>query len=92
MFNNVFVLEEIIKASVRQTVVFADNFYVLLSGLWAVVNNAGLNAFGYVEWVPIGVCKKVMDVNVWGAVRVIRAFLPLLRDTKGSSLSCCSVL
>lgn len=52
-----------------------------------MVNNAGLNSFGYVEWVPIGICKKVMDVNVWGAVRVIRAFLPLLRDTKGLKLS-----
>lgn len=48
-----------------------------------MVNNAGLNAFGYVEWVPITTCKKVMDVNVWGAVRIIHAFLPLLRDTKG---------
>lgn len=57
-----------------------------------MVNNAGLNAFGYVEWVPIDVCKKVMDVNVWGAVRVIRAFLPLLRDTRGMNLMCCSVL
>lgn len=52
-----------------------------------MVNNAGLNAFGYVEWVPIATCKKVMDVNVWGAVRVIRAFLPLLRDTKGFDFS-----
>jgi NAD(P)-dependent dehydrogenase (short-subunit alcohol dehydrogenase family) len=66
--------------------VCVNNCTVLLSGLWAVVNNAGLNSFGYVEWVPIGICKKVMDVNVWGAVRVIRAFLPLLRDSKGLEL------
>lgn len=61
-------------------------------GLWAVVNNAGLNSFGYAEWVPIGLCKKVMDVNVWGAVRVIRAFLPLLRDTKGRIVNLSSAL
>jgi len=61
-------------------------------GLWAVINNAGLNSFGYVEWVPIDICKKVMDVNVWGAVRVIRAFLPLLRDSKGRIVNLSSAL
>ncbi|XP_069683944.1 D-beta-hydroxybutyrate dehydrogenase, mitochondrial-like [Periplaneta americana] len=52
-------------------------------GLWGIVNNAGLSTFGYVEWVPISTCKKIMDVNVWGTIRVIRAFLPFIRESKG---------
>lgn len=71
----------------QQKIWSVDDCDDVLSGLWAVVNNAGLNAFGYVEWVPITTCKKVMDVNVWGAVRVIHSFLPLLRDTRGLKLS-----
>ncbi|KAJ9589699.1 hypothetical protein L9F63_017105, partial [Diploptera punctata] len=52
-------------------------------GLWGIVNNAGWSTFGHVEWVPISVCKKSLEVNVWGMMRVIRAFLPLIRNSKG---------
>ena len=52
-------------------------------GLWGIVNNAGLSTFGYVEWVPISTCKKLMEVNVWGMIRIIQAFLPFVRQSKG---------
>lgn len=52
-------------------------------GLWGVVNNAGWSTFGHVEWVPLSVCCKSMEVNVWGMMRVIRTFLPLIRRSKG---------
>ncbi|KAJ9580149.1 hypothetical protein L9F63_004222, partial [Diploptera punctata] len=59
------------------------NKHLPTGGLWGIVNNAGLSTFGFVEWVPISTCKKLMDVNVWGMIRVIQAFLPLVRESKG---------
>ncbi|XP_041625768.1 17-beta-hydroxysteroid dehydrogenase type 2 isoform X3 [Vulpes lagopus] len=53
-------------------------------GLWAVVNNAGvicLPADG--ELIPMTDYKKCMAVNFFGAVEVTKAFLPLLRKSKG---------
>lgn len=56
----------------------------LSSGLWAVVNNAGiigLPADG--ELIPMTNYKQCMAVNFFGAVEVTKAFLPLLRKSKG---------
>ena len=53
------------------------------SGLWAVVNNAGIIVPGFVEWITMDDMKKVVDVNLWGTISVTRAFLPLLKQTKG---------
>ncbi|XP_045674890.1 17-beta-hydroxysteroid dehydrogenase type 2 isoform X1 [Phyllostomus hastatus] len=53
-------------------------------GLWAVVNNAGilgLPADG--ELIPMSQYKQCMAVNFFGAVEVTKAFLPLLRKSKG---------
>ncbi|XP_045295817.1 17-beta-hydroxysteroid dehydrogenase type 2 [Leopardus geoffroyi] len=53
-------------------------------GLWAVVNNAGiigLPADG--ELIPMTNYKQCMAVNFFGAVEVTKAFLPLLRKSKG---------
>lgn len=53
-------------------------------GLWAVVNNAGilgLPADG--ELIPMSHYKQCMAVNFFGAVEVTKAFLPLLRKSKG---------
>ncbi|XP_066996243.2 17-beta-hydroxysteroid dehydrogenase type 6-like [Anabrus simplex] len=51
--------------------------------LWAVVNNAGIAAFAEVEWHSIDSIKKIFDINVYGQLRVTRALLPLLRESKG---------
>ncbi|KAM5298174.1 17-beta-hydroxysteroid dehydrogenase type 2 isoform 1-T1 [Glossophaga mutica] len=53
-------------------------------GLWAVINNAGilgLPADG--ELIPMSHYKQCMAVNFFGAVEVTKAFLPLLRKSKG---------
>ncbi|XP_022100733.1 D-beta-hydroxybutyrate dehydrogenase, mitochondrial-like [Acanthaster planci] len=52
-------------------------------GLWAIVNNAGLSTFGEVEWCSLAVFKRMAEVNVWGGIRAIKAFLPLIRKAKG---------
>lgn len=44
-----------------------------------LVNNAGIAALGSMEENSIADWNRVFDVNVFGPVRVIRAFLPLLR-------------
>ncbi|XP_073911684.1 17-beta-hydroxysteroid dehydrogenase type 2 isoform X3 [Castor canadensis] len=53
-------------------------------GLWAVVNNAGIIHFPIDgELIPMDDYKKCMAVNFFGAVEVTKAFLPLLRKSKG---------
>ena len=51
--------------------------------LWAVVNNAGIVTFGPLDWGSIEKYKKIFDVNTFGIARVTRAFLPLIRGSKG---------
>ncbi|XP_022110912.1 D-beta-hydroxybutyrate dehydrogenase, mitochondrial-like [Acanthaster planci] len=60
--------------------------------LWGVVNNAGVLTFGMVEWICLDAFKKVMEVNTWGMVRVTKAFLPLIRKSKGRIVNMSSVL
>lgn len=53
------------------------------SGLWAVVNNAGVSTFGEVEFTSVESYKQVSEVNLWGTIRVTKAVLPLIRKAKG---------
>ncbi|XP_022100681.1 D-beta-hydroxybutyrate dehydrogenase, mitochondrial-like isoform X1 [Acanthaster planci] len=62
------------------------------TGLWAIVNNAGISTFGDVEFCGLDVYQRVANVNLWGAIRVCKAFLPLLRKTKGRVVNVTSVL
>lgn len=56
------------------------------SGLWAVVNNAGVSTFGEVEFTSMDTYKQVSEVNLWGTIRVTKAVLPLIRRAKGKPL------
>ncbi|XP_054566421.1 17-beta-hydroxysteroid dehydrogenase type 2 isoform X2 [Eptesicus fuscus] len=61
-----------------------DQKAVLITGLWAVVNNAGILGLPTDgELIPMIHYKRCMDVNFFGAVEVTKAFLPLLRKSKG---------
>ncbi|CAG2104147.1 unnamed protein product [Medioppia subpectinata] len=51
--------------------------------LWALVNNAGLFSCGHLEWGTLDTFNKVFAVNVFGMIRVTRAFLPLIKESKG---------
>lgn len=51
--------------------------------LWAVVCNAGVNLFLEFEWMKQRDVEWMFDVNVHGTTRVTRAFLPLLRRSRG---------
>lgn len=52
-------------------------------GLWAVVNNAGVGTRAPVADVADDELAFVFGVNVIGVVRVTRAFLPLIIESKG---------
>lgn len=54
--------------------------------LWAIVNNAGIAPLGCLDWMPMRMVEKVMDVNYLGSVRVIKALLPLLKPSKHSRI------
>lgn len=56
------------------------------SGLDLLINNAGIAniATGVIEGVDIDEAKRLFDVNLWGQVRVIQAFLPLLHESRHS--------
>ncbi|MEE6501464.1 hypothetical protein FKM82_004195 [Ascaphus truei] len=61
-------------------------------GLWGLVNNAGISTFGEVEFTTLDKYKEMADVNLWGTVRVTKAFLPLIRRAQGRVVSMTSML
>jgi NAD(P)-dependent dehydrogenase (short-subunit alcohol dehydrogenase family) len=50
--------------------------------LHAIINNAGIAIAGPFEWVPMESFRKVMEVNFFGTVELIKVFLPLIRMYK----------
>lgn len=53
------------------------------SALHGVVNNAGIAVAGPLEYLPPEELRRQFDVNVFGALSVTQAALPLLRRTGG---------
>jgi NAD(P)-dependent dehydrogenase (short-subunit alcohol dehydrogenase family) len=51
--------------------------------LVGLVNNAGIPAAGPLELVPLDDLRRVLEVNLVGAVAVTQAFLPLLKVSRG---------
>lgn len=56
-----------------------------------VFNIAGLSRIGHFADSPIESFEKVMNVNFWGVVRMAKAFLPQLLETKGGLINISSV-
>ncbi|KAK7507643.1 hypothetical protein BaRGS_00001578 [Batillaria attramentaria] len=61
------------------------------TGLWGLVNNAGINAIGELELVTMRQYLHVANINIFGMVRTTRAFLPLIRQAKGRIVNVTSV-
>lgn len=59
--------------------------------LWAVVNNAGILSFGDTYWTSMETFKRVIDVNTLGVVRVTKALLPKLKESKGRLITVASL-
>jgi NAD(P)-dependent dehydrogenase (short-subunit alcohol dehydrogenase family) len=47
-----------------------------------LVNNAGLGHRAPVETMSIDTAMRVMDTNFWGAMRMVRAVLPVMRERR----------
>src|ERR1700761_1249480 len=53
------------------------------SGLDLLINNAGILTPGPLEVLPLDAIRREFDVNVFGALSVMNAFLPALRSARG---------
>ena len=53
------------------------------SGLDLLINNAGILTPGPLEVLPLDAIRREFDVNVFGALSVMNAFLPALRKARG---------
>ncbi|KAK6170638.1 hypothetical protein SNE40_018988 [Patella caerulea] len=53
------------------------------TGLWALINNAGINFVGDVELTPLNMYRQVAEVNLFGVINMSKTFLPLIRKAKG---------
>ncbi len=47
-----------------------------------LVNNAGFGGNGYLEQIPVEQIARMFDTNVFGAIRVSQAVLPMMRERK----------
>ncbi len=56
-----------------------------------VFNVAGLSRIGAFKDTPLSSIEKVMDVNYWGVVRMSKAFLPQLLETRGGLINISSI-
>jgi NAD(P)-dependent dehydrogenase (short-subunit alcohol dehydrogenase family) len=57
------------------------------AGLQGLVNNAGIGVGGPVEFVSIDDWRRQFEVNLFGQIAVIQAFLPLLRKHVAATAS-----
>ena len=53
------------------------------SQLWALVNNAGVLVYGQADWLTEEQVISQVNVNYVAVWRVTKAFLPLIRKSKG---------
>jgi NAD(P)-dependent dehydrogenase (short-subunit alcohol dehydrogenase family) len=56
------------------------------TGLHGLFNNAGIGVGGPLEFLPAGMVQQQFQVNVFGAIAVTQAFLPLVRRARGRIL------
>jgi NAD(P)-dependent dehydrogenase (short-subunit alcohol dehydrogenase family) len=60
-------------------------------GLWGVVNNAGVVEYSSLVEGPLSGVEFTFDVNVYGPIRVNIAFLPLLDESRGRTVTISSI-
>ena len=61
--------------------------------LHTLVNNAGVGAGGYIDWITMDFIRRIMEVNFFGHVTMTKKFLPLLIAKRDSRVvNICSVM
>ena len=53
--------------------------HFFVAGLYALINNAGVCVCGEFDWQTWKHIQAQVNVNILGTLRVIKAFLPLLK-------------
>lgn len=61
-------------------------------GLWGLVNNAGVWYYSEVETTSETIFRKVLEINLFGAIRLTKALLPLIRRSKGRIVNVSSLM
>jgi NAD(P)-dependent dehydrogenase (short-subunit alcohol dehydrogenase family) len=61
------------------------------AGLHGLVNNAGINVSGPLEFLPLEDLRRQFEVNLFGQLAVTQALLPLLRKARGRVVNIGSV-
>ncbi|MBF0389186.1 MAG: SDR family NAD(P)-dependent oxidoreductase [Desulfamplus sp.] len=79
---------EIINRAVETITEILNKDGVMLAG---VVNNATVEYHGPVEILPMKFFRHEMEVNYFGTVMVTKAFLPLLRQSRGRIVNMSSI-
>ena len=67
----------------RNTIIISYNFLLYVSGLYGLVNNAGICVCGEFEWLTWKQIQHQVEVNLLGTMRVTKYCMPLLKATQG---------
>ena len=59
------------------------NLFCLISGLYGLVNNAGICVCGEFEWLTWKQIQRQVEVNLLGTMRVTKYCMPLLKSGQG---------
>ena len=70
---------------------FISVCFTQITGLWGLVNNAGIINICPMEWAPLDTFKRMADVNLWGMIEVTKYFIPLVRKARGRVVNFSSV-
>lgn len=72
------------QSSIRNAVESVKRILPKSTGLWGLVNNAGIQVLhAPLEFQSYEAIHKCISVNLFGAIEVTKAFLPLVRKAKG---------
>lgn len=61
-------------------------------GLWGLVNNAGVWWCAELDMMPESILHRIMDINLYGAVRVTSKLLPLIKKARGRVVNISSLM
>jgi retinol dehydrogenase-16 len=81
------------QQSVRKAYEFVTSKLPAGTGLWGVLNNAGIaGRCGPPEWLSIKDYEQVLNVNLLGLIDVTMTFLPLVKQSRGRIVNTSSML
>lgn len=80
------------RESILKAKEFIESDLSATSGLWAVVNNAGISKGEIFEFGLIQDYRDVLNVNFFGVVEVNEVFLPMVKKSRGRIINVASIM